>query len=315
MEEGTGRVPDAERLLAVIALQSAILALRRELDDVLHLASTRALSLLPATGAVVEIFDGEELRIRAASGAAAGTREQRLHRDASLSGLAVMTRAVQRSDDAAHDDRVDRALCARMHATSVVCAPVLHFGTALGVFKVVSSERAAFSDEDVSLVAVLADVVAAAVVYAQHVDAERASRFDDVTGLSNRRGLDEKLALELERRRRYGDPLAVAFAELEPTDPTTADTSREVAALLRGCIRSIDAAFRIGGDTFAIVFPNTSAEAARVPVARFVDAVTRARLGAGVTVGVVEATGDSPSDLIADAEAALQAAKRGDAPA
>ncbi len=93
---------------------------------------------------------------------------------------------------------------------------------------------------------------------------------DELTGLGNRRSFDEQLASELSRANRYDRPLALAMFDLDHfkqvNDAFGHDAGDEVlrfvGELVRETIRRSDAAFRYGGEEFAILMPETSAEAA-----------------------------------------------------
>jgi EAL domain-containing protein (putative c-di-GMP-specific phosphodiesterase class I) len=77
--------------------------------------------------------------------------------DASLSGLAVRTRQVLRSDDTAHDPRVDLVACRRLRVASSICVPLCRGDEALGVIAVSATKTHAFGDDDVLLLRRMAD--------------------------------------------------------------------------------------------------------------------------------------------------------------
>ncbi len=90
---------------------------------------------------------------------------------------------------------------------------------------------------------------------------------DPLTGLSNRRLFQEAFEKELNRARRYSHPLSLVSLDLhrfkEVNDqlghPRGDDVLRAVASTLRKSFRTSDAAFRIGGDEFALLLPQTDA--------------------------------------------------------
>ncbi len=90
---------------------------------------------------------------------------------------------------------------------------------------------------------------------------------DPLTGLYNRRLFAESFEKELNRARRYGIPLGIVILDLhrfkEVNDkyghPRGDEVLRAVAATLLKALRTSDSAFRIGGDEFALLLPQTDA--------------------------------------------------------
>jgi diguanylate cyclase (GGDEF)-like protein len=88
---------------------------------------------------------------------------------------------------------------------------------------------------------------------------------DSLTGLHNRRLFAESFEKELNRSRRYGQPLGLVTLDLhrfkEVNDkhghPRGDDVLRAAAATLKKALRTSDSAFRIGGDEFALLLPQT----------------------------------------------------------
>ena len=90
---------------------------------------------------------------------------------------------------------------------------------------------------------------------------------DPLTGLYNRRLFTESFEKELNRARRYGLPLSIVILDLhrfkEVNDkyghPRGDDVLRAAASTLQKALRTSDTAFRIGGDEFALLLPQTDA--------------------------------------------------------
>jgi diguanylate cyclase (GGDEF)-like protein len=88
---------------------------------------------------------------------------------------------------------------------------------------------------------------------------------DPLTGLHNRRLFAESFEKELNRARRYGQPLGLVTLDLhrfkEVNDkhghPRGDEVLRAAAATLKKALRTSDSAFRIGGDEFALLLPQT----------------------------------------------------------
>src|SRR5579863_4840274 len=93
---------------------------------------------------------------------------------------------------------------------------------------------------------------------------------DALTGLYNRRLFDEYFDKELNRAKRYGQHLAVVILDLHKLKDVNdraghlqGDQVLQLAATtLRKTLRASDFAFRIGGDEFALLLPQTDPEQA-----------------------------------------------------
>jgi diguanylate cyclase (GGDEF)-like protein len=154
---------------------------------------------------------------------------------------------------------------------------------------------------------------------------ERQSLEDPLTGLGNRRCLDEHLKLLLKPLSGEVQPFALAlidfdhFKQVNDTfSHATGDAVlRHVAQLLRRQCRPGDLAARLGGDEFAIVLAKVDDEMAAQICERLRQAVTgelhplTGRSEISVSIGVTEADEfDTPQTLLARADEALYSAKR-----
>src|SRR5207245_3602374 len=94
---------------------------------------------------------------------------------------------------------------------------------------------------------------------------------DPLTGLYNRRLFGESFEKELNRARRYTQPLSLVILDLhrfkEVNDkhghPRGDEVLRAAAATLKKALRTSDSAFRIGGDEFALLLPQTDSDQAQ----------------------------------------------------
>jgi diguanylate cyclase (GGDEF)-like protein len=173
---------------------------------------------------------------------------------------------------------------------------------------------------------VFANQAMMAVIAAGHVEQLRAlADLDSLTGLLNRRAFMRELGTEIERSLRYGRRFVLALCDLDEfkkindTDghPAGDRALEAVAALLESTIRATDYAFRIGGDEFALLLPETDADEASEAVERIVaalagDGVLAHGLGISFGLALFPVHGKTPEELIRRADQALYAAKRSD---
>jgi len=145
---------------------------------------------------------------------------------------------------------------------------------------------------------------------------------DSLTGLHNRRVLEDSLVRELRRGERSGRPCALLFCDLDnfkrvndKWDHAQGDQLlQQVAAIIRQRLRRGDLAVRYGGDEFVVLLPETDVDSA-VMVARDLRRRIEAIPGlisVTVSIGVAGSTRtalDGPA-LVATADGAMYLAKR-----
>lgn len=149
---------------------------------------------------------------------------------------------------------------------------------------------------------------------------------DSLTGLANRRTLDEELALEWRRAQRVGDSLAFVLLDLDNFKAVNDSHGhqagdavlRSVGEILGGGVRQLDLAGRYGGEEFALILPETDlagalrlAERLRMKLeSTAVELPSGAALYATASFGVaVKDELAATEELVAAADDALYAAK------
>ena len=155
----------------------------------------------------------------------------------------------------------------------------------------------------------------------------RAARLDHLTGLANRKALEEALSLALDAARSGHDSVAVLMLDLDGfkqvNDTLGHDKGdlvlREIARRLHANVFEYDTAARMGGDEFAVVLRNLRDVDDVAAVAhRLRDALTRPIdidgvprfIGASVGAASYPEHGQSAAELVRGADAAMYRAKR-----
>jgi two-component system cell cycle response regulator len=144
---------------------------------------------------------------------------------------------------------------------------------------------------------------------------------DALTGLHNRRTLDQRLRQEVERASRYGTVLTCIMIDIDHFKLTndvhghqTGDRILvQFAELLRREQRSIDVVARFGGEEFVVLLPETGTAGARLFAERILRRVSNAAFGepdTPISVTVSIGIASFPDERTVDAESLLRLADR-----
>jgi diguanylate cyclase (GGDEF)-like protein len=244
--------------------------------------------------------DGLEEAVRAAEAKVLETGEPC---EASVDGVAALSHPMRRGDDV--QARVSGVVSVARRDRSFTPAEreLFHY----------LAEQAAVSIENVGL----------------HETVERQAVTDELTGLFNRRRFQEAMATEVERSKRFGQPVGLVLLDLDDFKGVN-DTYghqqgdlvlREVARVLRETSREIDEPARYGGEELAVVLPGTDLEGAYNLAERvragieelslpLLDGDGALRVTASFGVATLPGSADDMRGLVAAADEALYRAKR-----
>ncbi|HWT97069.1 MAG TPA: sensor domain-containing diguanylate cyclase [Terriglobales bacterium] len=319
-----------EVLLAIIRAQTEIAQLGLDLGSVMALVADRVRTLTHATGAVVELAEGEDMVYRAGAGIGDDLLGLRLKRQGSLSGLCVASNEILSCTDSEIDDRVDREACRKVGLRSMMVAPLSHDGTTVGVLKVASAAVAAFSEEDRKVLQLMSGLIAAAMFHAARNDmAELYHRatHDPLTNLANRALFYDRLRQALALAERRSAQLGIINLDMDGLKAINDNFGhragdaaiRETASRLSLACRRSDTVARLGGDEFAIILTETQDKpAAEQHVQRLIQAVREPyffennplALDASIGLSVYPEDGRDPTDLIDRADRVMYERKR-----
>ncbi|MEV4414515.1 diguanylate cyclase [Catellatospora sp. NPDC049609] len=252
--------------------------------------------------------------------------------------------------DTTRDDRFSRdPYFAELDCCSLLVVPIIHRGGWQALLLLENHLiREAFSTERLDAVMLIAGQLAVSLdnasVYAslerkvarrtEELTAanrrlELLSTTDALTGLANRRRLEEMLRDEWTRARRTGRPIAVAMVDIDHFKlyndhyghPAGDDCLQRVASELTRNLRTTDLVARYGGEEFAVVMPGMDITAATRAAERLREAVAalaepHVLAGKGivtVSIGVASTTPVArrdPEELVERADMELYRAKR-----
>jgi diguanylate cyclase (GGDEF)-like protein len=145
---------------------------------------------------------------------------------------------------------------------------------------------------------------------------------DALTGLANYRRFLDVLHAEMERSNRTRRSFAVIFLDLDGLKRINDTFGHAVGSraivrmgnILHSLCRTVDTAARYGGDEFALILPETTAEAAAHVVerinARLAEETESPRLSASIGVAVYPQHGNNLEKLLATADKVLYAVKK-----
>jgi diguanylate cyclase (GGDEF) domain len=215
----------------------------------------------------------------------------------------------------------------RYKTKSFISYPISIAGRKIGVLNVTDKSGGGVYDEvDLSLLDIIGPQVALALERAEWQ--ERAIEFqlmsitDPLTGLPNRRYLEERLTEELNRSKRYDYPMSFLMIDIDDFKSYNDNNGHQAGDLalqitghcLKAALRSADIASRYGGEEFCILLPQTSVAEAGVIADRIRHRVSTTHFPHGksqplgrVTISIGVAT---YSTIVNSAETVIAAADR-----
>jgi diguanylate cyclase (GGDEF)-like protein/PAS domain S-box-containing protein len=222
-------------------------------------------------------------------------------------------------------------LCQHLHQPApagYLCIPMMAQSEALGILHLSQPEAVPFTEAKHRLALAMAEHIAMALSNLKlHETLRSQSIRDPLTGLFNRRFMEESLELELRRAVRNQRPLGVIMLDLDRfkdfNDNYGHDAGdmllRELGILLQTNIRAEDIACRFGGEEFTLILPEGSSEISRQRAETLRDAIKSldvqhrgqplGRITASLGVAAFPEHGRTGDALIKAADVALYASK------
>jgi len=229
------------------------------------------------------------------------------------------------------DDSTARCAHAAGVKNTYLCTPILAQGETLGIVHFQATDQVPELDaSELSFKTTFAGQVGLSIANIKLREALRTQSIKDaLTGLYNRRYLEEMLEREVRRAARSEQSLGIIMIDLDHfksfNDTYGHDAGdtvlRETGAFLTKNIRTEDFVCRFGGEEFVIILPTADLAASRGRAERLRSRMReQTMMHQGKSLGMVTISlgvaefpqhGMSPKELMASADAALYEAKRG----
>lgn len=274
----------------------------------------------------------------AAGGEEAALRDLRVKVGEGVAGWVAQHGETLIVPDAADDPRLDPQLSGTKPAgtgaahlrriRSVIALPLKGRTGTLGVIEILNPHAGQMDDYTIAFLHILADHAAIAIENANdHSRIQQLTITDDTTGLYNVRHLYDALGRELDACLSTAQPMSLAFLDLDRFKLVNDTHGHLIGSELLACTgerirelsRDNDLCFRYGGDEFAILMPEISAEAALKQARILHEALTATnfrmsngidlRISASVGLSAAPADGTTIHAIIAAADTRMYKVK------
>lgn len=212
---------------------------------------------------------------------------------------------------------------------SIIGIPLKVGDTVVGVMNLARTKSGGFLQAELRLLSLLSDQAAVAISNANlHQMISHQAYSDTLTGLPNRRALDERLEAEVQSARRNGYSFAVVMMDLDGfkniNDTYGHAIGDDVLQLVfnqmsRG-VRNTDFLARYGGDELTLILTQSDISSARIVTGKILDGMKRLKyvlpdkkklnLGISGGVAIYPVHARNAADLLRAADAALYQAKK-----
>jgi len=297
------RIRELQTLYDVGRAISSTLEFNKLLEIILDLV----IKTLKAERGSIMLLDerSNELRIQAARGLPPDIiRKTRVKLGERISGYVLETGRPLLIIDTEKSPNFSKLKDGRIASGTMLSVPLIAKEKRLGVLNVSKSVAYSFDDRDLELFTALANQAAIAIdnarLYLMAIT-------DELTKLYIRRFFQQRLREELRRARRYRHPCTVINLDIDHFKKFNDTYGHQqgdmvlvhVAQKLLECVRNVDIVARLGGEEFAIICPEQSAQQSLVPAERIRRSIEAAELDLGVdkvNITVSIGVADFPND-------------------
>lgn len=319
---------EREEELSVINRSSAIITSSLDIQRIYDSFIKELKKIVEVSWAAIVLLEENELYFLALSSeiGSAWKVGERIPANDTAVQYAASTRKPVIESDLSQDNKLTMKRYLFDHGIrSVVYLPLIANNNVIGSLIIASRHSNAYSNRDVKLLEELSLLIAMPIENSRlYAVAEHKARSDSLTGLLNRRSLDEMIASEIGRHSRYGGTFSLMLLDLDTFKAYNDSYGhlagdeflRKVSTIMKTSIRGSDQAFRYGGDEFALLLPQTDivdaikvAERIRNRIGKTAEAD---QIPSTASLGLASwpADGIGVTEIIAAADSALLQAKR-----
>lgn len=323
-----------QKLLRTTEKQSVMYRVSQEISIGLELESVyqsihRAVKqLMPCEDFLIALLDEEHQEIQGVYMVELDIRlpEVRFSSSQGLCANVVSTGHSIKYDDFSTDHPDLRSMqIGKDRVRSGIFVPLKYKGKAIGVLSAQSYQTNAYTTEDEHILELLASQAAIAIENARlFSDIQELATHDPLTYVYNRRHFFKLANREVERAKRYHQPLSVILFDIDHFKrindtyghPTGDRVLQKIAQRCRAILRELDIIGRYGGDEFIILMPSTELTNAAIAAERVRQGVLQENIDAGngpltISLGVAayNENCNSIDTLLAHADKALYSAK------
>jgi diguanylate cyclase (GGDEF)-like protein/PAS domain S-box-containing protein len=223
-------------------------------------------------------------------------------------------------------------ICKHIHHPSPdgsLCIPMMAQSEAIGVLHLMQPENVKMTESKQRMAVTMSEHIGMALSNLRlHETLRSQSIRDPLTGLFNRRFMEESLELEIRRASRNQRPLGMIMIDLDHfkyfNDNFGHEAGdlllKELGALLKGNIRAEDIACRYGGEEFTLILPEGTADVTHQRAEFYRDAIQKldvrfrghplGRVTASMGVAIFPEHGRTAKALVEASDKALYKSKR-----
>ncbi len=315
-----------KRILGVLFQLTKVVNSGASLPELLRAVSSATIDLVGADSCSIMLLDENkrELLCKASSGLSEAEDEQISFKvGEGVAGWVAEKGAPALLPDITADERFKILPGQVLPIKALLCVPLTTKEGVIGVLTVTSARLGAFAKDHEDLLLYLGSSIVKDIENARLF---RLSITDSLTKAYNRQYLYQRLPDEMERSRRYGDPLSLVLFDVDHFKKLNDGHGhlagdfvlRELVRLAHATVRDVDGLVRYGGEEFLILLPKTNLKGAAELAERLRAAVERAefpwsdqkiRITSSFGVSELSASVSTDEQFLKQADDALYQAK------